>query len=450
MEQLEKINRLLESLFAPQTLDKKLKIITDGIVEIFQADFCRIWMIKPGDLCDSGCIHAKVTKGPHICHFRDRCLHLVASSGRYTHTDGKIHRRVPFACYKIGRVASGQNAKFLTNDVAHDPQIHNHDWARELGLVSFAGYRMLAPSGKPTGVLALFSKHPIGTEKDNLLESMANIASQVILEGKAEERLLARQKEIESLNLNLERRVREEVQKSRDKDAVMIKQSRLAAMGEMIGNIAHQWRQPLNALNILLYNIMEFCENKNLDDKEFDSLIAKGNSLIEKMSMTIDDFRKFFKPDKEKRKFSINQTIKYSLSLFNASFKYHHISAEVVENKELFSIGFPNEYSQVILNILSNAKDSIVAKRISGKLKIEILQKESTAIVKIEDNGGGISENIMDRIFDPYYTTKDEGEGVGIGLYMSKMIIEKHMNGHITAQNSGVGAEFEIITPMIN
>ena len=108
----EGVNLLQQSLLEPATQEQKFKNITDSIVRIFEADFCRIWLIRPGDLCEQGCVHAQVQEGPHVCRYRDRCLHLLASSGRYTHTDGEVHRRVPFGCYKIGRIASGEAQNF--------------------------------------------------------------------------------------------------------------------------------------------------------------------------------------------------------------------------------------------------------------------------------------------------------------------------------------------------
>ena len=120
-------------------LNGELRRVADGVVKIFDADFCRVWMTGPGDRCDQDCMHAMVKEGPHVCRSRDRCLKLMSSAGRYTHTDGKVHGRVPFGAYKIGRIAASMDAKFLTNDAANDPRIHDPAWVRQLGLVSFAG-----------------------------------------------------------------------------------------------------------------------------------------------------------------------------------------------------------------------------------------------------------------------------------------------------------------------
>jgi PAS domain S-box-containing protein len=188
-ERIRKVNRVQASLFDPGTLQEKIQRITDGIVDVFDADFARIWLIRRGDLCKSGCIHAGVTEGPHVCRNRDQCLHLVSSSGRYTRMDGETHRRVPFGCYKIGLIASGQASDFLTNDVTNDPRVHNHEWAKELGLVSFAGYQLRPPHGETIGVMALFSQHTLSTEEDALLRSFSNLVVLVTQTAQAEEAL---------------------------------------------------------------------------------------------------------------------------------------------------------------------------------------------------------------------------------------------------------------------
>jgi PAS domain S-box-containing protein len=186
LQRQQGVTLLLQSLLAPAPIKDKLRTITDGIVHLFDADFSRIWLIRPGDLCGRDCIHAGVDAGPHICRFRDRCLQLLVSSGRYTHTDGRIHRRVPFGCYKIGRVASDEEHRFLTNDVQNDPRVHNQEWARELGLISFAGYQIQPPGGEKLGVLALFAKHPILSAEDAMLDTLGSAAALVIQQAAAE------------------------------------------------------------------------------------------------------------------------------------------------------------------------------------------------------------------------------------------------------------------------
>lgn len=198
LEYLQKLNLLQEVLLGPENLEKKLQRITSSVVEIFNADFSRIWVSKQGDRCDSGCIHAKVHEGVKLCSSREYCLHLIASSGRYTHIDGP-HSRMPFGLDKIGRIASGEISKFLTNNVINDPQIMYPEWAREIGLVSFAGHRLQDTSAKPIGVLALFSKNPIYEEENTLIEGLAGSTAQLIQSSKVEEIRKETEKEREKL-----------------------------------------------------------------------------------------------------------------------------------------------------------------------------------------------------------------------------------------------------------
>ena len=159
------------------------------MVRLFDVDFCRIWLIRPGDLCHDGCMHAEELEGPHLCRDRTRCLHLVSSSGRYTHTDGKVHRRIPSGCYKIGQFATWSEQAVLINDVKNDPRIHERDWARALGLVSYAAYQLRAPGGKALGVLALFAKHPISAVEHAILDGLSSTAALVVQEAAAAKEL---------------------------------------------------------------------------------------------------------------------------------------------------------------------------------------------------------------------------------------------------------------------
>ncbi len=179
-ERIKGLNSLKQSLLGFDSLAGKMKRVTDGVVDILDADFARIWLTMPGDECDSGCMHAAAADGPQACPDRSRCLHLQASSGRYTHLDGG-HARVPFGFSKIGRVAAGEEPGFVTNDVAHDPRVQDHDWARELGLVSFAGYPLVSHEGEPIGVLALYSRKALSQKEESLLQAIAATTSEVIL-----------------------------------------------------------------------------------------------------------------------------------------------------------------------------------------------------------------------------------------------------------------------------
>jgi diguanylate cyclase (GGDEF)-like protein/PAS domain S-box-containing protein len=192
-KRLNDLNELQGLLLHPNPIQLKLKLVTESVVQVLDADFARIWIIKPGDRCDTGCMHAQVTEGPHACRFRERCLHLMSSSGRYTNTDSKVHGRVPFGSYKIGRIASGEEAEFLTNTVTSNPRVHNRAWAKEVGLVAFAGYRLVDSDGAPLGVLALFSQQAISAEQNSFLHGIAHIASQVLLAAQAEAKLAQEQ-----------------------------------------------------------------------------------------------------------------------------------------------------------------------------------------------------------------------------------------------------------------
>jgi PAS domain S-box-containing protein len=235
------VGRLRQSLLAPAPLEDQLQKVADAIVREFDADFCRIWLIGPGDLCERGCIHAEVDEGPDVCRHRDRCLHLVTSSGRYTHIDGPAHRRIPFGCYSIGRLASGEEAKFLTNDVPNDPNVHDRAWARELGLVSFAGYQLRPPGEETLGVLALFSKHPILADEDALLEGLGTTVALLVKRAATEEALLRRTGELASSNTKLEqelagrRRAEEEL---RAKECILSESQSIAHVGSWSWDVA--------------------------------------------------------------------------------------------------------------------------------------------------------------------------------------------------------------------
>lgn len=252
---------------------------------------------------------------------------------------------------------------------------------------------------------------------------------------------------LKRLNETLEHRVTEELAKNMEKERLLIKQSRFAAMGEMIGNIAHQWRQPINALGLVLGNIKDAYDSHELDQATLDEAVAHGERLIHRMSSTIDDFRNFFRPDKEKSIFSLNEAVADALRILEATFRSAKITVSVEGDEDVMAYGYRNEYSQVLVNLLNNAKEALQGRKISdGRVRIKILRQDGQAEVDVEDNAGGIAPEILPKIFDPYFTTKEKG--TGIGLYMSKMIIESSMNGSIEVREAEHGTQFAVITPL--
>jgi len=268
----------------------------------------------------------------------------------------------------------------------------------------------------------------------------------LIILGVKNRKLYTLNEEIKKLNKSLEKKIKQRVEEIRKKDQMLLQQSKLAAMGEMIGAIAHQWRQPLNALAINIQMLEDLYEGGELDKKTLQEFIEKNMQTIKFMSNTIDDFRNFFRKDKEQVEFDIKEIIEKTLNLQKAQLQNHNIKIKThLENIKIK--GYKNEFMQVILNIISNAKDAIEEKRkegyFEGLIKIKAYQANNEIIIEIEDNGGGIPKEIKDRIFEPYFTTKEEGKGTGMGLYMVREIINR-MNGSIEVENTNNGAKFII------
>ena len=238
----------------------------------------------------------------------------------------------------------------------------------------------------------------------------------------------------------LRRKVEEETLLRREKEKELIQQSKMASMGEMIGSIAHQWRQPLNELGIRIQALKYNYAREEIDEAFIEKFTEKNMKTINFMSKTIDDFRNFFKIDKEKQDFHIKDTIKEIIDIQSAQLKHHNIQIEIIGNDFMIH-GYKTEFQQVILNLVSNSKDAFILSN-TKRPKIDIILEDEKII--IEDNAGGIPEDIIDRVFEPYFTTKEQGQGTGMGLYMSKAIIEDNMDGKISATNKNEGARISI------
>ena len=233
--------------------------------------------------------------------------------------------------------------------------------------------------------------------------------------------------------------------KNRQKDRIMMQQSRQAAMGEMIGNIAHQWRQPLNVLGLTIQRVQLFHDMGKFDKEFLAESTAEAMRVINHMSQTIDDFRNFFSPNKEKESFAVNEALGKALSLVDMNLDDRQIRIDVDALDTPIIHGYRNEYSQVLINILMNSKDAFLERRIADpRVLIRISREDGRSVVTMADNAGGIAEDIIGKIFDPYFTTKGPQKGTGVGLFMSKTIIEKNMNGRLTVRNTADGAEFRV------
>jgi len=236
----------------------------------------------------------------------------------------------------------------------------------------------------------------------------------------------------------------------RESKKILIAQSKMAAMGEMLGAIAHQWRQPLNILALMVQDVPFMYSYSELTEEYTRKFADEAMLQINLMSKTIDDFRNFFQKDKKLSEFKLTTQTKKALELINQLFQSQGIDIILKEKHDPLVCGYPNEIIQVILNILTNAKDAFESakKDNNPQIKIAIYEHNSNGVIAIEDNAGGIPEHIIDRIFEPYFTTKPHNKGTGIGLYMSKMIIETNMGGTLTVRNSEDGAVFTLKIPL--
>lgn len=257
--------------------------------------------------------------------------------------------------------------------------------------------------------------------------------------------------ELQELNRNLELRVNKELQRRLEQEQLLIQQSKMAAMGEMIGMIAHQWRQPLSSISTVAGNMQIFLDLDMIDKTEFSTLLTTINEQVQFLSNTINDFRDFFSPKKRAEEVNLQEILGKTLKLIGKSLESKNIKLDN-ECTLLTPIHtYSNEMMQVFLNIIKNAQDVLMEKQVRNP-KISILGRETGRyqVITISDNAGGIPEQYMDKIFEPYFSTKDEKTGTGLGLYMSKMIVEKHCGGELNAININDGASFEIKLPLKN
>jgi signal transduction histidine kinase len=268
----------------------------------------------------------------------------------------------------------------------------------------------------------------------------------------SDSKLRISQNTLENLNKNLQKKVEQEIHKrlkkereANEKERLLIHQSKLASMGEMIGNIAHQWRQPLTQLSSILINLELYFERNKLTKEKFKVKSKEANDQISFMSKTIDDFRNFYTSNKQVQEYSISSAINDVRKLMDSSLTNYSINFKVEIINDFSTQGYPNEISQALLNIISNAKDIILQRHIKdGFILVRAFTKDNKKNLTVLDNAGGVEVTPIEKIFEPYFSTKSAKNGTGIGLYMTKIIIEKNNNATIDVENTTHGVLFTI------
>jgi signal transduction histidine kinase len=310
---------------------------------------------------------------------------------------------------------------------------------------------------------ARFHMDPVEVElddKDHLLETFSTLVTSsskeiIALNRYLEEQVKKRTKELAALNASLERRVKQEVQKNREKDKMLYHQSKLAAMGEMINNIAHQWRQPLNIIALVMQDLALKAKMGTLKPEAVVKAERKINETLNYLSDTIDDFRSFASMGEESAqsgRFEVAKTIREVVRLVSVMLEDVGIHLELdLPESDCVAAGRANDLKQVVLNLVYNAVDVLKERRVEApRIRIGMRRKGKEVVVYVADNGGGIEKEIIDKIFEPYFTTKYQARGTGLGLYMSRMIVQKRLGGSIEAFNDPEGARFETVLPVLD
>ncbi len=253
-------------------------------------------------------------------------------------------------------------------------------------------------------------------------------------------------KELKELNQTLEERVQEEIARNEERQCVMFWQSRHASLGQMLANIAHQWRQPLTELSLAMFNIKKAFQNNSEDDMS--KFYIESKHIIKNMSETIDDFTNFFNPHKEKHYFNISESIKESIVLLESMINDEMITVKA-DFEDIEVLGITNELTQVIINLINNSKDAFIHNSILLREISIIIKKENNfAIIEVQDNAGGIAKENLEKIFEPYFTTKHKSRGTGLGLFMSRMICERGLNGTLDVKTKKNMTIFSIKIPL--
>ncbi len=430
------LNQLKEKLLGPGELSDKLRHITDTVVEVLHADFARIWVAKPSDSCESGCPHASATLGPRVCTYREQCLHLIASSGRYTHVDGTDHRRVPFAGCKIGRIATGEEPGFLTNDLTGDDRLTNREWAESLGLVAFAGQRVVSTDSEPIGVLAYFSQKPITEDEFAFSEVLAGTASQVIQTAVAEDQRRSLQDKLD-------------------------RAERMESLGILAGGVAHD----LNNMLGPLVGYPELILSQLPAESPVRRQVQRVGEAARNAADVIQDLLTLARRGRyELEPLNLNAVVRTYLdspSFTRLSERCPGVKVDTKLSDSLpFIAGSSVHLSKVIMNLIVNAFDAMQS---GGTVLVETLKDNITrlrngysqiragdyVLLRVCDTGIGIAEEDKSRIFEPYYSKKRMGSsGSGLGLSVVYGVVKDHKGYYDITSEVGKGTEFILYFPV--
>ena len=260
-----------------------------------------------------------------------------------------------------------------------------------------------------------------------------------------EQRVAEQTKELYRFNRYLEQRVQEEVKKNEEKQKILFAQSRFASLGQMIANIAHQWRQPLTELNLSLFGLKNALDGEK---EQAEGYYSDAKKTIQSMSQTIEDFQNFFNPHKTVEPFDPVESFRDALALIQKDLRKAKITLHTSLGRGITLTGVSNELTQVFINLLQNAKEALMETKEEGReISVQIIDSGSQILLSIQDNAKGIDEDKLEKVFEPYFSTKHASQGTGLGLFMSRMIIQQSLGGSITASNHEEGALFTIILP---
>ena len=418
------LNQLQKELLKPNDLNSKIKLVTDALVTMVGADFARIWLIDKGDRCEN-CSHTDAADEHHRCKYRDKCLHLVASSGRYTHIDGN-HAKVPFGCYKIGLIASGVNDEFLTNDVTTDPRVHDNQWAAELGLVSFAGYKLCDADGETIGVMALFADYQIDLLMNVFLSGISHTVSQVIIAKRAERQLETAMHKAEAANI---------------------------AKSQFLANMSHEIRTPMNA--IIGFSDILADEDLTGEQKENLNIIREsGRNLLD----LINDILDFSKIEAKQLEIemvecSLGRILSAIESMMKLMAEKKSLDFKIVDCDGLPERirTDPTRLRQCLINLTNNAVKFTEKGHVYINVSLEHRDNQPYIRFDVEDTGIGIPRDKQKEIFEAFTqadgSTSRKYGGTGLGLTVTKQLTGL-LDGELTVTSEvGRGSVFSFAIP---